>query len=521
MKYSKIIFNVFFLVIVVAYIAQFIIDFSLVNITSASIVFASSFITFIYLRWTRSFYTYPLSSVAIFGLCITSQLGAMIAQSLLLTSLSQDLRQPIETFSTLGLFQLIAIIAHYFYRIMAKPRADTRDSLIRHLLSKIGVYTTPSITHIWLMGCVGLFSLAMTKLGGGELFSKISSGIQFAAWLPFLIPLFAAQQGKSYCNIKLQLPFIGLFFLGVAAFSLAVNAKGTMMTGVVTIGLVFMLETFRSNTLATRTQLKKVLIFTCLGGALIFPASQVVTAMQVARYNNNVLKSTAKENLMNTIEAFGNDAWYQNYRNKLVKEQTHSEYDEHYIDSLLLSRFTETKFHDNTFYYGSRLTDESVTAVQKISADFFWVGLPEPVLDWLKIDVDKVAMQFSMGDFIFHEAIGTPLVGYRTGSGLGQGLVLFGSLFFVIYFVICIFLYFVKDIFVYKTQSGMFAISPLGLATIWPNFLYGVTSDSLHTMAIGVFRNLPTILLFYFILFNSTKLLVIIFDKSVLAKNEN
>lgn len=152
MKRSDFVFNIFFASATLAYCAQYFIDFSIINLIAATVVFISSLITLGYLRWSKAFISYPLSSFTIFGFLITSQLGAMIAQFILGSSLTKDLRQPLDTFLTLFAFQMVAIIAHSFYRVLANGRKDVavqkKAGIIRHLFQYMGLYATPPVAQI-------------------------------------------------------------------------------------------------------------------------------------------------------------------------------------------------------------------------------------------------------------------------------------------------------------------------------------------------------------------------------------
>lgn len=508
MKRSDFVFNIFFASATLAYCAQYFIDFSIINLIAATVVFISSLITLGYLRWSKAFISYPLSSFTIFGFLITSQLGAMIAQFILGSSLTKDLRQPLDTFLTLFAFQMVAIIAHSFYRVLANGRKDVavqkKAGIIRHLFQYMGLYATPPVAQIWIMGVIGLLSLVITK-SGADAGNKVANGLQFIAWAPFLIPIYVMRFGKSYCNAKLHFSLLVIHFLAIAGFSMAVNAKGMMMTGIITVLLIFLLYYFQSQREMTKQETGRILMVLILGVLLFIPAKDVIDAMQIARSRLSIAKAGPQKILEETIYSYHNQDLYEKYKLIGLKEKLHTGYDEVYIDNPLLSRFVETKFHDNTLYFAGMLDERGIQDLGKITLDFFWYGLPEPILKLLKIDVDKGEMQYSMGDFIVHEAIGTPLAGYRTGSVFGQGIGLFGYAFIVLYLFLCMIIFLIKDLLTYKSGSGEVFVSVLGLLLIWPTFLYGITAESLHYLVIGIFRGFLQSIILYSMIYYFSK----------------
>src|ERR1700704_5159522 len=102
------IFNFLIALTVLSVPLQFAIDPSIENIAASCIVLASALTVLLYLRGTSALDQHPLSSIAIFGFCMSTQLGALLLQTAALTPLAGSLYTPIYTFGTLALYQLIA-----------------------------------------------------------------------------------------------------------------------------------------------------------------------------------------------------------------------------------------------------------------------------------------------------------------------------------------------------------------------------------------------------------------------------
>jgi hypothetical protein len=150
MTIAKFINTALIWLIVLAFAMQFLIDFSTDNIAASCIILTYVLVTLFYFRWSKALETHPLSSFAIIGFCVTSGLGAMLAQSAAWTGVSSSLHQPLLTFSVLAMYQFVALAAHMFYRISTSSSTG-KQGLVRHALQALGIYATPSLVNLWIM----------------------------------------------------------------------------------------------------------------------------------------------------------------------------------------------------------------------------------------------------------------------------------------------------------------------------------------------------------------------------------
>jgi hypothetical protein len=492
MTIARFINNLLLWITLLAFAAQFIIDFSSENIAANCIMLTPVMATLLYFRWSKALETHPLSSFAIFGFCVTSQLGALLAQSAAWTAVGTSLRQPLITFSMLGMYLAIALLTHALYRVMAAS-PSRKPGLLRHMFLALGIYATPSALNLWIMGATGAFFLLLSRV------SPVANGFSFLAWSPFLIPIFAAQSGTAYCHLKRNYFALVAYAVLIAVIAMAFNGRGMLLSGAATVTLLFLLVGMRSTNLVNRPMLMKLGMVGLLAAVLSWPVSDLVTAMAVTRSDRG--KASASEMVNKTLENFRNPEKLEVYRRQSLAHDLRTQYDEKYINNPMLARFVITKFHDNAFYFAGKLSDAGSEEVLKISGDFLWTTLPQPWLDALKIDVHKEKLQFTIGDLLAHEAVGTPLSGKRTGSIFGQGWAIFGYLFPAVYFAICLVLFAAMDIFSIQTASGSAVLAVIGMLNVWPNFLFGITADSLQHLIDGVVRGVPQSVLLYAILF--------------------
>lgn len=498
MTISKFINNVLIFLTFLAFIAQLIIDFTTVNIATSCIILTSAISTLLYFRWSEALDTHPLSSFAIFGFSFTSILGALLAQSASWVPVSADLYQPLTTFFMLAIYQAVAILAHVLYRLMTTSSSE-KPGLLRHMLQVLGVYAVPSVQVLWTMGVMGAFFLIISK------YSAVANGFSFLAWSPFLIPIYTQQVGQRYCNTKRNYILLAGYTALIAMVAMAFNARGMLLIGGATVGLLFLLIAMRSSKVINLTMLLRFAVFILISAVLSWPASNLVTAMAVTRIDRG--KVSASEMVTKTIENFQSPEKLEKYTKQQLAEKLRSAYDENYIVNPMLARLIITKFHDNAIYFAEKVTDKGSDEMMRVTGDFFWAALPQPVLDTLKIDVNKDKMYFTMGDMLANYAIGTSLSGLRTGSIFGQGWVLFGYFFPLIYFSMCFVLFAALDIFSMRSATGVTVLSVIGMLNMWPNFLFGITADSLHYLFIGVARGVPQSVLLYCIAYAIAKVL--------------
>ena len=197
----------------------------------------------------------------------------------------------------------------------------------------------------------------------------------------------------------------------------------------------------------------------------------------------------------------------EKYNKLQASIELHSSYDEKYIGNPVAARFVITKFHDNAIYFGEKINDKGIDELIKTSGDFLWATLPQPWLDVLKVDVHKENLQFTMGDLLVNLSVGESLGGFKTGSIFGQGLAIFGYFFPIVYFFMCFILFAAIDIFSIRTASGLTTLSVIGMLNVWPNFLFGITAESLHVLFMSVVRGVFQSVLLYVIAFYIAKLL--------------
>jgi hypothetical protein len=472
---------------------QAMIDLSAVNVASACIVAASSLMVVLYLSLSRALESHPLSTFVLFGFCCTTQLGALVVQTLSWTSVSASLYDPIYTFGTLAFYQSIAVGTHVLYRYFT-PRYVSGSSPLRTVLARCDMYRIPSVRTLWIIGWLGFGSYYFS--GGPAIYNKLAGAANFLVWAPFLIPYYWLIKGDSYCNASRAVRFLALYAILIALVGIAMNVRNTMFAGVATVILLFLLHGFRTASSLKPAAVVKVLILAAVFALLMEPLSNFVTAMALAR--NSRGKISAVEMVGNTFYFLGRPDLVRRYKEQAKADEL-TGYDESYISNDLFARLVETKFHDNALHFGrSIVIEDDRDRLWNITTDSLWAAFPTPVLKLLHVSINKDDMYFSVGDYLVYLSRGQPVGSYRTGSVFAQGLVLFGPVFPLVYALACLLVFHVLELMTAKFASGPALVSAGAMMNMWPYFLHGITADSVETFFTFVLRGLLQMVLIYF-----------------------
>lgn len=490
------ILNGLMLVTLLAFPIQCIIDPSVDNVGALCIVVASSLGVLSYMKWSAAVDDQPLSTIALFGFLVITQLGALLVQTAYLTPLRYSLYTPLYTFGTLAFYLAIAVAVHVTYRFFWVHRPG-EEGVFRGFIRWSGVYRVPPSGGLWLMGFVGLCSFALSSREG--LLARIGAGFNFLAWAPFLLPIFIREIGPSYCNAHRNRVMLAFYAGVVILLGVALNVRIIMLTGVVTVALIYFLIGIRTSTPLRRESLVRFGVLVMVLAVLSIPISDLATSMAIARGSRGRVSPVTM--LKKTIAVYRRPALIEEYRRENSAASRTAPYDEFYIKNPLLARFVETKFHDNMLHFASLITSESARdRLWKETENATWAMMPTPVLKAFGIPVNKLDMGYSMADYMVYLTRGLPLGGRKTGSMFAQGAALVGPLFPVIYAFLVLFKFALMDLLQIRNSSGGARLSPLAMLCIWNYFYHGAVQDAVTNDFIFIFRSFGQTLVIYLII---------------------
>ena len=479
-----------------AFVAQLLIDSSHENLVAATLIVASSTLTLVYLRGTRAFDDVPLSSFALLGLCVTTQWGAMVAQSCAWTAVAENLREPITTLGWLALFQCVALGSHWLYRSLDLP-ASWRGALSNRLLAKLGLFDVALPVSLWIMGVTGFAALFAPQLlpDRESVVTKVLDGFRFLAWAPFIIPILHQRHGQAYCNMRRQGVALGVYLLSAIALGMSLNMRTVMFSGLTTMALLFLLLMFRDERPAQANLLWRAAPALLLCGLLVGYAADLATAMVIARGQRS--NASPSEMLEQTLYALFDRRAILAYRDNGFIAATLNSYDEQYIANPIVARFVETKFHDNMFFLIKDLQPQDVKALRKDTVDRIAAILPEPLMRPLGLVADKAALKYSSGDYLDYLRYGAEVGGFKIGSIFASIVALFGYYSIPLYSFVCMLVFLVWDSLTRDSGEEASEIAPMAMLMAWPLFLGALSSESLSNVLAFLLRAFPQSVLLY------------------------
>jgi hypothetical protein len=479
-------------------LAQIVIEPSLTNLACTAIVVAASVPVLLYIRFSAAIDQQPLSTLMLFGFCVTTLCGALVAQSVTGSAVSASLRQPVETFAVLAAYELLAVLAHAAYRLFSNPRQPA--GLARRWLGRIGVYTTPSVPALWIAGIIGCLSYCLPRpdggatgaggAAGGGLLSAVALAFNFLIAAPFLIPLYRKLESRGYGRSRWVYPGLALYAALAVLIGLIRNARAIMFVGLITVALAYLVTWLQSRVSVRSGVFMRLGIIVVLFLAVLGPVSDLATAMAIARAERG--KASGLDMIATTLHVWQKPYLIQQYRDRERRAGMFDRYDEAYIANPLFARLIETKFHDNALYFAQFLsTGDSRDRLTRTTIELTWAILPTPVLKLLGIHIDKDDLNFSMGDYLAYLARGIPVGGRKTGSLFAQGQVVFGPLFPFVYVLLCLILFKWMDLLCCRRSDGSAFPVPLALLTSW-HLVHLLCPESLHQGFNAIVRGIPT-----------------------------
>lgn len=487
---------------VLCVLCQVRIDASVDNLNAVALVALSSSLVFQYLWRSASSVDYPVSSLAILGLCVTTQFAALVAQTLGWTGFITLLRWPLTTFGVLAAVQVLAVGAHWVYRHLAVTNA-LRDAIATKVLAPIGAMTPPTVNTLWIMAALGAFSMATS--GGtatGDAGGKAFQAFSFMAYMPFLILIYHRRFGEAYCDIRKQGPLLLGYVALLIGVAMARNARQLMAIGPVQACLIFLVYFLQDPTPITRRTVTRLAALTAALTIAVILFSDLAVAMVLNRDKAGILKP--RELIEETLRTLSDRARIQRYHQDALDTAEFKRYDETYLSNPVIARFSETKFHDNNIHIATTLNEAERRDIWQLTGDKVLAILPQPVLDALDIKLNKNELMFTFADFnrYLNEGPDNTLGGYATGSIWGHVISLFGlSWAPLAVFLIFLPTYVVLDGFSRRGQG--FDVAPMAMCSTWVIFIYGLGGDSL-VYNIGFYlRDFPQRLMLYLLVYGA------------------
>jgi hypothetical protein len=370
-----------------------------------------------------------------------------------------------------------------------------------------------------MMGFIGLGASFYGYFGGdpvemevtGAASDKFVEALMPFAYVPYFL-LFRNFLGGSRLDMKRIVPLLVLYTMVIFVIGLGRNSRGAFVEGIAAVGFSYFLGLLLGYFDAKIFTWKNIAIAVFGIWVMVVPVADLGTAMVIVRGQRDDVP--AREMIDLTWEAFWDKEAIKSRRLDDMGDG-HDDWDERYLDNILFARFSNLKFNDisllNADAVGSYDPD-----MMDFSIDYVLSILPEPILGFLNIDVDKeTTRSLSMGDFLYLAAGGGGTVsGFRTGHISGSGMATFGWWYLGIYGLLMLPIFFLIDKFVVKKRGtdqgqaskGSTVISLCGMLFITNIFLL-TSYESLPTITQFLIRGWVQMVLLYFIFYHLTRFL--------------
>ena len=485
---------------------QLFIDDSLPNLTCLIIAVISSSATICYVFNVRRFRRTPLSSLMLIGFNVSAFSASLIIQTASGISLVFNLTAALPTFLALAMTHLVAILTHWLY-LNSRFLLGLRFRLGRGLFRPMKLLHAPSDLQLWLFGLVGCAATisAAHNYSSATEFGNVSDrfllGYVPFAVAPFLIPLRNSLLGGE-TRVKGTSLSLLIYAPLLIAVAMANNARATFSSGFLTLILCMAIAVLSGNLRITQKVAFKGCLFVVLGLPLFSVLSDLATAMVIARDERTNVSS------MELI-----DITLTNFQDKnLIEDRRHrdaaisgGDYNENYVSNPILARFVYTKFADINMTNALSLSNAQAVEIRKESWTRVLAMLPTPILNFLKINVDKNDIGFSSGDVYSYIARGLELGSYTTGSEVPDGLTIFGNyLFWPVLSVLLLVQFIAYDAMSAFDEAGNLRVSAVALLNIVPIFTVGVMQESVSNQISVILRGIPQLIFLYLIIASGT-----------------
>jgi hypothetical protein len=405
------------------------------------------------------FESYPLSVFVIMGFVSAQFYLPLVVTLLEGKPLVFNLELPEKVFLHSSLILLTLYITHFFYRkIFVEP-----PDFIQLRLLKIGFYQPPSDLQLWLIGLFGLFAMIVVSLSGigvkAEAAETSGVGVKFLqgyvpfTYAPFFL-LFGKLYGRNSQHIGFQKYYLILFSLALIAVSLARNTRGWFMSGLTSVVFLFVLGLLLSVIITRLFTAKNALILFAMFWLITGPLVDLGIAMVIVRAQRYEI--TPEQLIVSTLETYKDKSTIRLFKKVADGQIVSEEWDEYYLDNIFLARFCNIKYNDLSLIQAEKISEYDASMF-RFSIDRLWAELPRPILNLLKVDIDKDFLNLvSYGDYLYYQAGASSSVlgGKRLGNMAGTGIASFGWWYLLILMILLIPSFMLMDLLILRVWSS-------------------------------------------------------------------
>ncbi|MDB6134131.1 MAG: hypothetical protein JWM59_2374 [Verrucomicrobiales bacterium] len=427
---------------------------------------------------------------------------------------------PVEDF-TAALAVYVCLILMQRLCAGFSPILSLRRGISSKVLKPLGFFSTPSELQLWGMGMVGVIGFLVghssTHEADSETLEKFFQSFRIFTFAPFL--LLVPQMIGGTNKIKKSATALIIFTVVLFCLAMSTGSRGYTVVGLVTAVCSYWLGVWSGVIRANRFKFRHLLLVSIGLYLITGPLGDAFTAANAGSTGKGRDRSIG-EAFSDFVEAFSSEEILENYKNVSAKVAAQEgAWIETYVENEFLRRFANLSFMDNTFSIALSIDDNSRDKLRKIETLRAWSILPNPVIQFFGIEVDKKEdFKGSMGDIFYNETLGQDagLGSYKTGNLISSAYNLFGLAFPVMIALLAGGLFIQMDCLVIgggaqpgdvnDREEGL-KFSPLGLLQSYAIFsiLSSTTSVESYSGLLSVLaRNYLQWIILYLIIFWAT-----------------
>jgi hypothetical protein len=329
------------------------------NLLCAFICFAAGSLLLWFHFEPLRLHAFPISGMMVALPTVTTLLLPLVLTTLEGNRVTNNLQEPVTTFSVAALSSLTLILAHWFYR-QASFIHGLQQAFRENVLVPMGCFRPPAPLQLFIMGVVGfaglvyIFVIIGAKGEGREgTVVKLVEAVMPYAYAPFilLVPRLFSNQLKI--NPAL-LPILAVYLFALFVFAIAGNYRFGFAIAVMVPVLCYLVGLLTGRLTRAVTSMPLLLAAFAIGTAGFVFASNLALAMQLARINRGEVSGA--EMVRITLSTFGDSAAIRELKQNMYDEEfVNSTYSEYYIANPLISRFVLIKFHDNGHFFRKQM----------------------------------------------------------------------------------------------------------------------------------------------------------------------
>lgn len=341
-----------------------------------------------------------------------------------------------------------------------------QKNTLTYIWKKIGYFSVPSETVIWILGFLGLtafiYNMTIFRFKGdvqstGNLMSIIIDCVQTFVICPICL-YFKQLYGDTSLSSSTK-KFVKFYIVLFAIIGIATTRRGPIFSAFLSIALIYIYLIIINN----KKILTKRNIFLILLGLYLVtgPMADLAAAMII---NRQLQGQTSVEKTFDAVWKTYNDKelLHNSYQAVSAFEDNGGDnsvgWSEYYIDNIFLDRFCNLRVIDATLYnakvagFNNRRGHEYFTE--------YWINqLPSPITKALDL---KKTVHYTVTDEMLNQNFKGRIYsnfGNKVGGETGIGLYMFGYNYYLLAFIIYLIFFYVMNTFcISKANSVIFPL---------------------------------------------------------------